>query len=167
MMLQETRITVQGVRKITSSNGTFSCTVTSHGGTGFLLTTKAEITFKPISKRISILKTTMKKRKYRFISVYTQTNEFTVKDPEKTRSFYEQLSDIIANINRNVLIVIGGDSNAKTKMRNRIETLYSTRSLGNRQILTDINENGEKLMELCNLHNLQITYTFFKHKPTH
>ena len=48
-----------------------------------------------------------------------------------------------------------------------IETHYSTRSLGNTQILTDINENGEKLMELCNLHNLQITYTFFKHKPTH
>ena len=119
MMLQETRITVQGVRKITSSNGTFSCTITSHDGTGFLLTTKAEITFKPISKKISILKTTMKKRKYRFISVYTQTNESTVKDPEKTRSFYEQLSDIIGNINRNVLIVIGGDSNAKTKMRNR------------------------------------------------
>ena len=56
----------------------------------------------------------MKKRKYCFISVYTQTNESTVKDPEKTQSFYEQLSDIIGNINRNVLIVIGGDSNAKT-----------------------------------------------------
>ena len=30
-----------------------------------------------------------------------------------------------------------------------------------------INENGEKLIELCNLHNLRITNTFFKHKPIH
>ena len=32
---------------------------------------------------------------------------------------------------------------------------------------SDINENGEKLIELCNLHNLRITNTIFKHKPTH
>ena len=31
----------------------------------------------------------------------------------------------------------------------------------------DINENGEKLIELYNLHNLWIKSTFFKHKPTH
>ena len=32
---------------------------------------------------------------------------------------------------------------------------------------SDINENGEKLIELRNLHNLRMTNTFFKHKPTH
>ena len=32
---------------------------------------------------------------------------------------------------------------------------------------SDINKNGENLTELCNLHNLRITSTFFKHKPTH
>ena len=47
-----------------------------------------------------------------------------------------------------------------------IEIYYSTRSLGNTQ-KSDINENGEKLIELCNLHNLRITNTFFKDKPTH
>ena len=31
----------------------------------------------------------------------------------------------------------------------------------------NINENGGKLIEPCNLHNLRITNTFFKHKPTH
>ena len=89
---------------------------------------KTKITFKSISEGISILTTTMKKMKYCFISVYTPTSESTVKDSEKTRTFYEQLSDI-------------------TK--------------------SDINENGEKLIETCNLHNLRITDTFFKHKPTH
>jgi len=32
---------------------------------------------------------------------------------------------------------------------------------------SDINDNGEKLIELCSLHNLRITNTFFKHKPIH
>ena len=32
---------------------------------------------------------------------------------------------------------------------------------------SDMNENGEKLIELCNLHNLWIRSTFFKHKQTH
>ena len=117
-----------------------------------------------MSERISILTTTLKKRKYCFISVYVPTNESTVKDPEKTRTFYEQLSDIISNINRNVLIIIGGHFNAKRKMRNRDPLL--NKIIG-KYAKSDINENGEKLIELCNLHNLRITNTFFKHKSTH
>ena len=146
MMLQEITITGQGVHKITSSNSTElflynSCHQSkSFGGTGFLVTTKAEITFKPISERISILTTTMKKRKYCFISVYAPRNESTVKDPEKMRTFYEQLSDIISTINRDVLIItIGGDFNAKTKMRSRDPLL--NKIIG-KYTKNDINENG-------------------------
>ena len=123
--LQETRITGQGVHKITSSNGSelflynSGHQSTSYSRTGFLVTTKAEIAFKTISERISILATTMKKKKYCFISVYVPTNESIVKYPEKTSTFYEQLSDIISNINRNVLIIIEGDFNAKSKIRHR------------------------------------------------
>ena len=68
MMLQETRITGQGVNKITSSNGTeifpynSGYQSTSYTGTGFLVITKVEITFKAISERINILTTTTKKR---------------------------------------------------------------------------------------------------------
>ena len=149
MMLQETRITGQGVHKITSSNGTklflynSGHQSTSYSGTGFLVTTKAEIIFKLISERISILATTMKKRKYCFISVYAPTNESTVKDPEKTRTFYEKLSDIIPSINRNVLIIIGGDFNAKKKkMRNRDPLL--NKIIG-KYLKSDINEKGKNL----------------------
>ena len=106
----------------------------------------------------------MKKRKYYFISVYAPTNESTVKDPEKTRTFYEQLSDIVSNINRNVLIIIGGDFSTKTKMRNRDPLI--NKIIG-KYAKSDINEDGEKLIKLCNLHNLRITNTFFKLKPTH
>ena len=163
MMLQETRITGQGAHKITSSNVTELILYssghqsTSYDGTGFLVTTKAEVSFKPISERMSILTTTMQKRKCYFISVCAPTNESTVKDSEEARTFYEQLSDIISNINRNVLIIIGGVSNAKTKMHNRDPLL--NKIIG-RYAKTNINENGEKLIELCNLHILQITITF-------
>ena len=122
-MLPETRITGQGVHKIILSNSTelflynSGHQSTSYGEIGFLVTSKSEIIFKQISERISILTTTIKKRKYCFISVYAPTNKSNVKDPEET--FYEQLSDIISNVDRNVLIIIGGDFSAKTKMRNR------------------------------------------------
>ena len=170
MMLQETRITGQGVHKITSSN----CTKlflygsghqsTWYRGTGFLVTTIAEITFTQITEKTSIWTTTLKKRKFCFISVCTQTNKSTVKDPEKTQTFYEQLSDIINNINRNVLIITGGDFNVKTKMRNRDQLL---KKIVGKYAKSDMNEKSEKLMELYNLHNLWITNTFFKHRPTY
>ena len=93
-----------------------------------------------------------------------EEKESTVKDSEKTRTFYEQLSDIISNINRNVLIITEGDFNAKTKMHNRDPLL--NKIIG-KYVKSNVNENGEKFIELCNLHNLRITNTFFKHKRTH
>ena len=84
-------------------------------------------------------------------------------DPEKTRTFYEQLSNIINNINRNVLIIIGRVFDAKTKMCNR--DTWLNKIIG-KYAKSDINENGEKLAELCKPHNLWMN-TFFKHKPTH
>ena len=84
-------------------------------------------------------------------------------DPEKTRTFYGQLSDIISNINRNVLIIIGGIFDAKIKMCNR--DTWLNQIIG-KYAKSDINENGEKLTELCKPHNLWLN-TFFKHKPIH
>ena len=111
-----------------------------------------------------MLATTMKKRKYFLMSVYALTNEPTVKDLEKKQTFYEQLSDIISNINRNVLIIIGGGFNARTKMHDRDPLL--NKIIG-KYTKSDINENRLKLIERRNLHTLRITNTFFKHKQTH
>ena len=111
-----------------------------------------------------MLATTMKKRKYFLMSVYALTNESTVKDLEKKQTFYEQLSDIISNINRNVLTIIGGGFNAKTKMHNRDPLL--NKIIG-KYTKSDINENRLKLIERRNLHTLRITNIFFKHKQTH
>ena len=51
----------------------------------------------------------------------------------------------------------------KTKLCNRDPLL--NKIIG-KYTKIDINENGEKLLELCNLHNLWIT-NFVTHKPTH
>ena len=51
----------------------------------------------------------------------------------------------------------------KTKLCNRDPLL--NKIIG-KYTKIDINENREKLLELCNLHNLWIT-NFVTHKPTH
>ena len=61
-------------------------------------------------------------------------------------------------------MIIGGGFNAKPKMRNRDPLLNK---ISGKYTKSDINENREKRIKLCNLHNLPITNTFFKHNPTH
>ena len=108
MMLQETRIIGQGVHEIKPSDGENFLLYNSghpnrsYGGTAFLLAketvTRSKVSFQPISERISTLKMIANKKKYCFISVYAPTNDSTVKDPDKTRTFYEKLSDIIEKL---------------------------------------------------------------------
>ena len=170
MMVQETRIKGEGVYKIKSSNGAklhlFNSghKSSSYGGTGFVVDENSKVTFKPVSERISVLTAKLNNIKHVFISVYAPTNETTIKDSNDTRTFYENLSDIINTIGKNDNLVIGGDFNAKTKMPNRDPTLYK---IIGKYAKSTINENGEKLIELCSIHNLRITNTFFKHKPIH
>ena len=47
----------------------------------------------------------------------------------------------------------------KKKMRNRNPLL--NKIIG-KYAKSDVNENGEKLIELCSLHNLRIANTFYK-----
>ena len=170
MMLQETRIKNQGVHRITFSNGTTLLLYNSghqtksYAGTGFLVRADATATFQHISERIGILKATLNKTKYVFISAYAPTNESTIKDPDKTKDCYQSISNIINIIGKKDMVIIDGDFNAKVKMFNKDPTLDEI--LG-KYAKSRINENGENLIELCNLHDLRITNTFFKHKPIH
>ena len=170
MMIQETHIKGEGIYEIKSSNGTIlnmfnsGHKSTSYGGTGFIASGDSKATFNPISERISTLTTTFNKRKFVFISVYAPTNECTKKDPNNTKTFYQNLSDIINKTGKNDTLIIGGDFNAKTKKTNRDPSLFK---IIGKYAKSNINENGEKLIELCGIHNLRITNTFFKHKPIH
>ena len=90
---------------------------TSYGGTGFIVSGDSKATFNPISERISTLTTEFNKRKFVFISVYASINECTKKDPNNTKTFYQNLSDIINKIGKNDTLVISGDFNAKNQDR--------------------------------------------------
>ena len=73
------------------------------------------------------------------ISACPPTLEKTMRNPNKTRIYYEQLSSLINSITQGGALVIGGDFNKK----------------------------GNLLIEFCKLHNLLITNTIYKHKPSH
>ena len=97
------------------------------------------------------------------ISAYTPTLETTVKKPETTRAFYENLSSLMKTFKVREAVIIGGDFNPKTKSK---LNNYLT-SISGKYAKSDININGEKMIELCILLNLKITNNFFKHKPIH
>ena len=55
--------------------------------------------------------------KTNIISAYVPTLETTLKNPETIHHFYEKLSTIIKTFKTREAVVIGGDFNAKTKLK--------------------------------------------------
>lgn len=120
------------------------------------------VIFQLISDRTDMIKATSKNKvTCNTIRVYARTLEKTVKDPEQTRKFYDQLSFII-----NKVTITGEDFNAKTKIERSVKDHILNKTTG-RCPKSKINKNGEKLIEFCSLHNLRITNTLFEHKPIH
>ena len=97
------------------------------------------------------------------ISAYAPTLDTTIKNPNITRTFYDKLSSVIQTFKSREALIIGGDFNAKTKAK---PNTYPSNIVG-KYAKSDININGEKLIEFCMLHKLKITNTFFKHKAIH
>ena len=153
MILQVTRTTGQGVLKITSSNGTELFQFWSP------IYIKRRNRFSHYNKSRSNLQTDIGKNQHFheekellfYLRLHPRQTNLLLKDPEKMQTFYEQLPDIIRNINTNILIIIRGDFNAKTKICNRDP---SQNKIIGKYVKSNINENGEKLIELSNLHNL-------------
>ena len=50
------------------------------------------------------------------ISAYALTLENTMRNPNETRIFYEQLSSLINSIKRRNALITGGDFNSKTEL---------------------------------------------------
>ena len=122
-------------------------------------------TFTPISERICIVTTNAGENiKCHLISAYAPTSENTARDPDETRIFYEQLSSLINSIKQRDALIIEGDFNAKTKLR--VSEMENQLVVG-KYAKNKVNENGHLIIEFCKLHNLLITNTIFKHKPSH
>ena len=93
------------------------------------------------------------------ISVYSPTL-MAPSDPKDT--FFAQLSSIISKIPRSSRIILLGDFNARVGADNSAwPSVLGCFGTGN------MNENGQRLLELCSLHDLCITNTFFSTKPQH
>ena len=74
--------------------------------------------------------------------------------------FYEKLNETLVNIGTTREIILWGDLNGHTgtKVNNQVVGQYGE---------TRINDNGESLIDLCEIHNLRITDGYFKHKMIH
>ncbi|KAK4883910.1 hypothetical protein RN001_000181 [Aquatica leii] len=133
------------------------------------ISTKTEEVFKEIKKyNMDIVGLTETKKKGKgteekhchqvvFIVVYAPNDYATV---VKKDLFYQELTKVIDNIADRKELIILGDLNARTGSRNNdlIVGQYGENV---------VNDNGDRLIELCQQQALKITNGWFKHKNIH
>ena len=131
-------------------------------GVGLLLssrTRRALIDWYPISDRIIVAKFRCKVRNITIVQTYAPTNT----SPESSKdNFYEQLSASLDKIKRGDILILMGDLNAKIGSDNT----NRERTMG-KHGAGIVNENGERLIQLCTDHNLIIGGSLFPHKNIH
>jgi hypothetical protein len=79
---------------------------------------------------------------------------------ELSKLCYEELPNVVNNINKNYYLMILGDLNArvgKTRISNRVGTNGEA----------TINSNGKKLTDFCTFNSLKVMNTLSKHKDIH
>ena len=78
----------------------------------------------------------------------------------KKDEFYEQLTTTLSNVPKKDIIILMGDLNAKIG-NERISGVTYDHGIGNK------NNNGERLIEICQEFNLMIGGSMFPHKEIH
>ena len=171
MLLQETKLMNSETLTIVSSNNT-SLKLYNSGsksqslkGVAILVKENTKIKFEPISERICLAEIAFGEKKINVLSIYMPTEENTEKHPEKTEKVYDEMTTVINKINKRNPLIIGGDFNARTKLYDLNEIEMNKEIVG-KYARSKINENGKLLIEFCKIHNLQLTNTFYKHKPS-
>ncbi|XP_072171826.1 craniofacial development protein 2-like [Diadema setosum] len=111
------------------------------------------------SERLLILRLQTSDGPVTLVSAYTPTLPST---PEAKDEFYTNLSDILRNIPDNEHLVHLGDFNARVGADHDSWPSY----LGYFDV-GRINENGQRLLELCSFHGLCVTNPYFQTKLQH
>ena len=93
----------------------------------------------------------------KIVNAYAPHGEITNKNPEITINFYNDLNNLLNQINNKPSIVLV-DFNGETANKPDIDKCLGNFSGGRR------NENGQHLINLCMNHDLLITNTCFRHK---
>ncbi|XP_072398398.1 uncharacterized protein [Diabrotica undecimpunctata] len=74
--------------------------------------------------------------------------------------FFEKLNDIITNIGKSRELIILGDLNSRVGQRINSEVIGPYGEI-------NLNDNGERLIQVCQSHTLRIMNGFYKHKDIH
>ena len=113
----------------------------------------------PESSRIIRVRFYSKYRILTLIHAYSPTGDASI---ESKDDFYQQLEGTVQKCNRNDILLITGDLNAKVGKGTPEE-----REVLGHHGRGDRNENSESLCEFCEMNGLVITGTIFHHKEIH
>ena len=100
-----------------------------------------------------------KYKKLTVVQAYAPIND--AMDRQKNES-YNQLQDTISDSNRNDLLVVMGDLNAKVGNNNT-----NREEVMGKFGVSVMNDNGERLCDFCSTNGLIITGAAFPHKDIH
>ena len=120
---------------------------------------KALMEWKPVSERIITARFFSKYIKTTVIQVYAPTEDSQEEDKD---AFYDQLQAVLSAVPKHDVKIVMGDFNAKTGQQNK----GHEESMG-RHGLGVMNDNGERMINLCEMFNLVVTGTVFPHKNIH
>ena len=132
------------------------------GGVAIIVTRKVEKTlleWKPINDRLLKARFNSKFAKLTVIACYAPTEDA---EEEIKDEFYDQLEEEIRTTPRHDVLMVVGDLNARVGKENiGRERAMGTEGFG------CINNNGERISDLCVENNLVIGGTLFKHRNIH
>ncbi|CAF3620000.1 unnamed protein product [Rotaria socialis] len=116
---------------------------------------------KPISERIVKIRLQCTPIHITVIAVYSPINPTTKEMANESDKFYSDLQDTINNASTKDMIIIMGDLNARVGQKQQQHIAKS--SVG--PFAVDVeNENSTRLTDFCEINNIIVLNTFFKHK---
>ena len=97
------------------------------------------------------------------VNVYAPTSGVAKKDHQQVKKLYGELKKLLTELNKlsTKSVIITGDFNAKVGKRTGIESCMGRYSRGER------NQNGQELINFCEMNSLFICNTAFKHPARH
>ncbi|XP_037959185.1 uncharacterized protein LOC119688584 [Teleopsis dalmanni] len=131
-------------------------------GVGFLLSKEAKqalIEWQPHGDRIILAKFKTRARTLTCIQCYAPTE---VTDPQIKENFYDSLYSVLNKCPRGEIKLVMGDFNAQIGPDNN-----GRKQVMGKHALGTMNDNGERIYELCNTMGLTIGGSLFPHKHLH
>ena len=97
------------------------------------------------------------------VNVYAPTSGVAKKDRQQVRKMYGELKTLLAEFKKlsTKTVIVAGDFNSKIGKRTGTETCMGKYSRGTR------NQNGEDLVDFCEINKLFISNSAFKHPAKH